>query len=780
MPEAALSQLRALVGSLREAVLVEDEERRVLLTNAEFCRLFGISAPPEALIGMDCAAAADQSAALFVDPSAWLSRVAEILAGRHTVAAEELTLADGRTFERDFIPAHEGDPRGGHLWVYRDITARKREAEALREQARTARESNDAKGSFLATMSHEIRTPMNAILGMTELAMDAAVSAEQREQLHVVRTNAEHLLHLIDDILDMSKIEAGHMTMAQVGCFIADVCEAVSDAVAPRAFARNVRFLCDVAPDMPPMLVGDPHRLRQVLLNLAGNAVKFTHTGRILVRAEVLLRDTEKVRVAFTVADTGVGIPQEAQDRLFGRFYQVDPSLRRSYGGSGLGLSIAQAIVTLMGGTIEVESTPGAGTTFRVALDFPHPSWPTPQRRLSDRGFPGTIVAIRASDPETAAALEHAAAGLRCLPVILAPGEPLAPTKAVLVFTDFGLGEEALRALAAEAKAAGAKATIVVARPSGEERDFVTALADAVHVAAPVSRRRLAAQIAESTGLGIGDRPAFTPSRGNAVVRPDARVLLAEDNADNRAYAIHTLEAAGFTVVAEADGARALEQAKLARFDVVVTDLEMPGLDGYALTRAIRAYEAELKREPTPILALTAHAMSGTREQCLDAGMTAYLAKPVTPQQMRTAVSQLIDPRPLVLVVDDEPMNRVLVRKLLPHDRFRVIESGTAADGIATALRELPSILLLDLGLPDQDGTQVAIALRKDPRTAALPIVALTGYTGAEVEDRLEKAGVSSYLAKPFRAVQLIEATEKALAARTVRTASAEPALAGA
>ncbi|MBI3789493.1 MAG: PAS-domain containing protein [Gemmatimonadetes bacterium] len=283
MPEAALAQLAALVGSLREAVLVEDEQRRVLLTNAEFCRLFGIPAPPAALVGMDCAAAAEQSAQLFADPRDFLARVDAILAARQTVAGEELALADGRTFERDFIPTLEGSPGGGHLWVYRDITARRREAEALREQARVARESNEAKGSFLATMSHEIRTPMNAILGMTELAMDAAQTAELREQLHVVRTNAEHLLHLIDDILDMSKIEAGHMTIAQVGCFIADVCEAVADAVGPRAFARNVRFLCDVDPAIPPMLVGDPHRLRQVLLNLAGNAVKFTHTGRILV-----------------------------------------------------------------------------------------------------------------------------------------------------------------------------------------------------------------------------------------------------------------------------------------------------------------------------------------------------------------------------------------------------------------------------------------------------------------------------------------------------------------
>ncbi|MBI3789492.1 MAG: response regulator [Gemmatimonadetes bacterium] len=359
---------------------------------------------------------------------------------------------------------------------------------------------------------------------------------------------------------------------------------------------------------------------------------------------------------------------------------------------------------------------------------------------------------------------------------MLVESDALAAVRPVLVFADVGLGREGLGALATEAATAGVRAVLVVAPATGSERALVDSIAGLAHVPAPISRRRLAAQIAEATGLGVGDRPAFTPARANAAVRADARVLVAEDNADNRAYAITALEAAGYHVVAEADGEAALARAKAGRFDVIVADLEMPGLDGYGLTRAIRADEAATRREPVPILALTAHAMSGTREQCLDAGMTAYLAKPVTPAQLRTAVTQLLDPRALVLVVDDEPMNRVLVKKLLPQDRFRVIESATAADAIARAATERPSVVLLDLGLPDRDGTAVAAAIRATDEIADTPIIALTGFTGADVEERLLTVGVAQYLAKPFRAAELVEATEKALASRTVRDASAEAA----
>ena len=761
MPATSLGHLRALIGSLRDAVLVEDARGRVVLVNEPFLRLVG-----EAELGAEGIGVASRLARGTRDGPAFLSRWRDVVTSGAPVIAEPIALLDGRTLERDFIPAPPGDSCGGRVWVYRDLTERSRESEALREQARAAERSNEAKGAFLATMSHEIRTPMNAILGMTELAMDASVTAEQRDQLHIVRTNADHLLHLIDDILDVSKIEAGQMSLAQVGCFVSDVCESVADAIAPRVFARNVRFVCDVDPAIPTMLVGDPHRLRQVLLNLAGNAAKFTHSGRIMLQAVASARDDASLTVTFVLSDTGVGIPDEAREKLFQRFYQVDPSLRADYGGTGLGLNISQAIVELMGGTIAVESTPGASTTFRVAIRFALADWPTPQRRLTDVGFPGCRVAILASDAETSRALVHALMSLRCEPVVLADDASLADANATLLVVDAQLGADRLRAIAGAARAAGLGGVFVVAQPAGAEREMVASIPGLVQVAAPVSRRRLAALIAERTTTVQGERPSLPPRDGSGAVRAGARVLVADDNLDNRAYVVRTLQLAGLEVVAEADGLGALARAKDERFDVIITDLEMPRLDGFGLARAVRGDEAAHARSAVPILALTAHAMSGTRERCLDAGMTAFATKPVTAAHLRQVVHRLVDPRALVLVIDDEPMNRLLVRKLLPADRFTVIEATTGADGIAMATHDRPAVVLLDLGLSDMHGTEVADRLRSGATTAGTPIVAITGFIGADVEDRLRRAGVAGYLAKPFRGAALIAAMERALGGR--------------
>jgi PAS domain S-box-containing protein len=526
---------------------------------------------------------------------------------------------------------------GGFVSLRTDITALKR----AREEAEAA---SRAKGEFLANMSHEIRTPMNGIMGLTDLVLETDLSAEQRESLSLVKSSAEALLTVINDILDFSKIEAGKMDLDPTPFRLRDAVGDTLKAMALKAHAKGLELTCDVRPDVPDALVGDAGRLRQVLTNLIGNAVKFTATGEVSVRAERVPEPGDGVRVRFAVADTGIGIPRAAQAAVFDAFTQADGSTTRKYGGTGLGLTICARLVGLMGGTIGVESEPGKGSTFAFDVRFTRAS-PSAAKSgfFPPADLRGLSVLVVDDNPtnrrvltETlqlwavrATATESGPAALAELRRAAAAGEPYP-----LVLLDAMMPEMDGFAVAEQIGREPALAAPVVMMLSsadrGEDAARCRALGMAGYLVKPVKpddlRRALAAVVgtrAEAARAAQPAPPAPPPQDGRPL-----HVLLAEDNAVNQRVAVRILQGCGHRVTVANHGGEAVRLSAGEPFDVILMDVQMPVMDGFEATATIRAREAGAGRR-TPIVAMTAHAMKGDRERCLAAGMDDYLSKPV-------------------------------------------------------------------------------------------------------------------------------------------------------
>ncbi len=389
------SRLATLVSSLQTGVLLEDENRRVALTNHAFCSIFSIPAEPDQLIGQDCAGAAEASKELAADPEQFLSRINEILERHERVLGEEVEFADGRTFERDYVPMLIGGEQRGHMWGYRDVTPRIEAQRAIEEAHDQAVAASRSKTEFLATVSHEIRTPLHGVLGTLDLLQDTSLNREQSELLAIIENSAGALLAVINDMLDLQKTEAGRMELSEEPIDLASVLGAVLDTVRAPADAKGLTLEAEVSADIPGDLLGDPARLRQILLNLVANAVKFTDRGgvSVTVRLEGVSRRSATIR--FLVADTGIGIPAQDQDRIFEPFSQADSSTTRRHEGTGLGLAITRRLVELMDGEISVASTLGEGTTIAASVRLARGSdtSPAPRERSRERiGISGSVL----------------------------------------------------------------------------------------------------------------------------------------------------------------------------------------------------------------------------------------------------------------------------------------------------------------------------------------------------------------------------------------------------
>ncbi len=363
-------KLGALIQNLQAGVLVEDETRHIVLVNQHFLTLFGIPAAPEHLIGVDCSQSAEQSKAMFVDPEGFVARIDTILAERKVVIGDEMELVDGRFFERDFIPVISENRYWGHLWHYKDITSRKQSEQQLLLAKQQAEASSKAREVFLANISHEIRTPMNAILGMSDLLLTSHQDPKEHQQLEVIRRSADNLLVLINDLLDLTKIDSGKLRLENIGFHLDEQTRFIIQALDLSASQQNIQLRHVSDPNLPPVVLGDPYRLNQILTNLINNAIKFTEKGSVTLRTSLLAREKDRVKVRFLVQDTGIGIDQAKLQEIFESFRQADETITRRFGGTGLGLTISRKLVQLLGGEIDVESEPGMGTTFRVDLDF--------------------------------------------------------------------------------------------------------------------------------------------------------------------------------------------------------------------------------------------------------------------------------------------------------------------------------------------------------------------------------------------------------------------------
>lgn len=634
---------QALIENSPAAVVLLENDQSIMHCNPAFESLYGYRCAD--IIGQDIDAIITteetKEEAKLLTKNVMESRVQTISKRKR----KDGSLVDVEVFG---VPVFVGEERAGALAIYHDIST-------LVDARQAAEEANRSKSEFLANMSHEIRTPMNGVIGMLDIALDTPLNPEQKEYLTIALQSAEALLTLLNDILDYSKIEAKKLEIETIDFELRNTIEGVAYTLANRAEEKGLELAALVPPNLPTDLIGDPSRLRQILVNLTGNAIKFTQEGEVIIRAEAVDESEEDVKIHFSVQDTGIGIPADRLEAVFERFIQADGSTTRKFGGTGLGLAISQNLVEAMGGELSVESEYGKGSTFSFTLGFRKQAQKEGEAPPHITDLHGLKILIIDDNTTNRIILQKMVEGFGANSLTVSSGsEGLDALKKAreegklfdLVLLDMQMpemdGEQTARAIFSDPRKKTLSVVVLTSMGKRGDAKRLEELGCAGYLLKPIKQKMLF----EALVTIINEKKNKPQGTGRLITRhivaekkhQGKTLLLAEDNSVNQKVAVALLQKAGYSVEVVGDGQAALDRIKQKDYGIILMDVQMPVMDGLEASHNIREWEAGKRH--VPIIAMTAHAMKGDRERCLEAGMDDYISKPLDKRSLFAAIER--------------------------------------------------------------------------------------------------------------------------------------------